>query len=395
MPYPVLSHDHGERVLALSREDRRRAGPSSARSHAARRCGTENVGLRAGADPATTVHELAPPARPAQRSASTVEADVQTSDRAELSRTPTPPEANRSADVQPWYEQAPPPHVIGRPTPADCFADEVASPPNDWREHWFEHRQLLSLHRHDEHAAIYLDPDVNRNGASWLLSFISQTWQYSKAIYGDSFGPDPRLYSVHHTGRYSGGHPGYYFDALHDYRNVSDCGPGTWTESDSGSRDLPAHEIAHVVESANNGSHGSPAFGIWGDSKWAEFYVYDLYAGLGMRKDQQRLYTTLLKVVDDFPRGGTHWFRDWFYPLWQDSGQAQVMARFFRLLAQHFPTDDGGRYLRDLNWGEYLHFTSCAAGGDLRKLATRAFGWPQGWSRQFEYARNEFPLIKY
>ena len=69
--------------------------------------------------------------------------------------------------------------------------------------------------------------------------------------------------------------------------------------------------------------------------------------------------------ADDFPRRGTRWFRDWFYPLWRDCGQAAVMDRFFRLLAEHFPRDQDGTYTRRMNWGEYIHFTSGAAAADL------------------------------
>jgi hypothetical protein len=271
----------------------------------------------------------------------------------------------------------------------------AGAPPARWREHWHEHDRLLTLLRHDEHAAIYLDEDVNRNEARWLLRYISDLWQYSKTTYGDAFGPDPRLYSIHHGHRYPGGHPGYHSDSSHDHHNVSDCGPGPWTDRRDGSFDLPSHEISHVVESVNNGVHGSPAFGIWGDSKWAEFFQYDAYVALGLRRHALRLYNTFSKGSDTFPRPGTHWFRDWFYPLWKDGGHAAVMVSFFRSLARYFPTDERGHYRRDLNWGEYVHFTSGAAGTDLRPMARRAFGWTAEWSAQFEQARSEFPAVDY
>ena len=97
---------------------------------------------------------------------------------------------------------------------------------------------------------------------------------------------------------------------------------------------------------------------------------------------------------DGFPRPGTHWFRDWFYPLWRDHGGAQVMARFFQLLAAHFPRS-GGSYARDLNWGEYIHFTSGAAGTNLKVRATQAFGWTSQTEAQFQKARSDFPQITY
>ncbi|GHF70675.1 hypothetical protein FHX82_005564 [Amycolatopsis bartoniae] len=281
---------------------------------------------------------------------------------------------------------------LGRDT---SWSAATCEPPVRWREHWHEHDRLLTLSQHDEHAAIYLDEDVNRNGTRWLLGYVSDIWRYSKATYGGTFGPDARLYSIHHGHRYSGGHPGYHTDASHDHRNVSDCGPGPWTERHDGAFDLPSHEIAHVVESVNNGVQGSPAFGIWGDSKWAEFFQYDLYVALDLPRHARRLRADFTKGSDDFPRPGTHWFRDWFHPLWTDGGHAKVMVSFFRLLAQHFPTEGGTRYRGQLNWGEYVHFTSGAAGADLRPLARRAFGWPDEWAAQFEQARADFPLIDY
>jgi hypothetical protein len=268
-------------------------------------------------------------------------------------------------------------------------------PPATWREHWFDHNQELALFEYDEHAAIYVDGDVDRAAARWLLPWMSRIWQYTKKTYGDGFGPDPRLFSIHHQGRYGGGHPSYYFDASHDNRNVSDCGPGPWTDN-AGARDLTSHEVAHVVESANNGAQGSPAFPLWQDSKWAEIYQYDLYLALGLTADAQRLFNKFTGTTDAFPRPGTRWFRDWFHPLWKDHGGAQVMVRFFQLVARHFSKRPGSqRFARDLNWGEYVHFTSGAAGKDLRPLATAAFGWPAEREAQFQKARTDFPMVTY
>jgi len=40
--------------------------------------------------------------------------------------------------------------------------------------------------------------------------FINATWQYSKATYGDAFGSNPRINSIHHAGRHGGARAGYY-----------------------------------------------------------------------------------------------------------------------------------------------------------------------------------------
>jgi hypothetical protein len=45
-----------------------------------------------------------------------------------------------------------------------------------------------------------------------------------------------------------------------------------------------------------------------------------------------------------------------------------------------------------MNWGEFVHFWSGAAGVNLKALATAAFGWPAEWETQFNNARTQFPF---
>lgn len=263
------------------------------------------------------------------------------------------------------------------------------TPPDTWQEHWFEHVQNVKLVDYDDCAAIYFDDDMDPAQAAWIFPFVSKVWEYSLATYG-WMGPE-RVYAIFHQGKYSGGHPSYYYDASHDYRNVSDAGGNNWSE---GNWDLTSHELGHIVEStATHTKFGSPAFGLWGDSKWMEFYQYDLYLGLGMTEHAQVVFDRFTAASDNFPRPGTRWFRDWFYPLWRDYGHAQVMVRFFGLLEQHFPAQN--QRMRSMNWGEYVHFTSGAAQTDLKPLATTAFGWPDEWETQLQAARRDFPQITY
>jgi hypothetical protein len=212
---------------------------------------------------------------------------------------------------------------------------------------------------------------------------MSRMWQYAKQQYGD-MGPD-RLYSIHHQGRYSGGHPSYYFDASHDMRNVSDVGPGPWNP---GAYDIASHEVAHVVESTAAGAQGSPSFPVWRDSKWAEIFQYDVYLALGLTADAQRVFTRFTNQSDSFPRAGTRWFRDWYYPLYRDRGGVKLLTRYFQLLAQHFPKN-GKRYSRNLNFGEYVHFMCGAAQMDCKAMAEAAFG--NAWDAQYQAARTAFP----
>lgn len=269
-------------------------------------------------------------------------------------------------------------------------------PPASWKEHWFEHKEDLKLADKNADVAIYFDAGVNAEAKKWITPFMTKMWRYTKATYGP-FGDDPRLYCIFHQGNYSGGHPSTYFDASHDFRNVTDCGPGPW---DNPSYDIPSHEIGHIVEGASNGVHGSPAFGLWHDSKWIEIYQYDVYKAVGMEQDAKRLFDKFTATSDKFPREDSHWFRDWYYPIYRDYGQSRVLSGFFKLLAKHYPTksENNGKnkaYARDMNWGEYVHFMSGAAGRDLKPLATKAFGWPGEWEEQYQKARTEFPQMRY
>ncbi len=268
----------------------------------------------------------------------------------------------------------------------------IPNPPATWQEHWFEHNQLLSLVFYDNDVAVYYDNDVDRS-VTWTYQFIGDVWRYTKNLYG-SFGKDPRLYAVLHTGKYPGGHPSGYFDSSHDFRNVLDVGPGPWTSNDYNAVAIPTHEVAHIVEGSSKDSHGSPAFSLWGDSKWAEIYNYDVYRGLGKTDYATQWYNEQIGRSDAFPRANTFWFRDWFYPIYNQYGQAQVLNRYFTLLSQCF-TKNGVDYARDLNWGEFVHFWSGAAGVNLKSLATNAFGWPAEWETQFRKAQQDFPCVTY
>jgi hypothetical protein len=271
----------------------------------------------------------------------------------------------------------------------------LPAPVATWAEHWFEHVQVLQRVAYNDDVALYFDSGVPAAAADWLLPFMTKVWRYTRQTYGEfkNANTDGRLYQISHQGRYSGGHPSTYMDVSHDLRNVSDCGPGPWTNK---SYDIPTHEVSHVVEGSNNGVGGSPQFGLWGDSKWAEFYLYDVFVALGMTADAQRVYTAFMNGSDSYPQAGTKWFRDWFYPLWRDHGHAQVMVRYFKLLSQHFPRNAAGnRYSRNMNMGEFVHFMSGAAGKNLRAQAATAFGPTHPTDQEFAKAQADFPGITY
>lgn len=283
----------------------------------------------------------------------------------------------------------------------------LTDPPETWQEHWFEHNQLLKRVFNDTSVVVYFDDDVSRT-ITWPNTYLAQVWNYTKQKYG-SFGADPRLYVILHTGKYGGGHPSTYMDASHDYRNVIDCGSNSstaWLSGTGNDLDLTTHEVGHIVEGASKNIHGSPSFNIWHDSKFMELYIYDVYKGLGRTDDAQRWYNLVLGNSDTYPRANSHWFKDWWYPIYTQQGNAASINNYFVLLSMYFPkhTVSNGitninEYIGSLNFGQFVHFWSGATGIDLAPLALTAFGNldEQGndWTVQLQQARTAFPGVTY
>lgn len=265
---------------------------------------------------------------------------------------------------------------------------KAQTPPETWQEHWFEHNQLVSRVFYDNDLALYFDNDVSRS-VTWPNQYLSDVWRYTKRTYG-SFGADPRLFAIFHTGKYSGGHPSTYFDASHDNRNMIDVGAGPFTSATQGDYNLVTHEVAHIVELGGKNLHGSPAFGIWGDSKWAEIFIYDVYNALGLTSRATTAYNDFTASRDAFPRANTAWFRDWFYPIYNQYGGAQVLNRYFVQLALYFKRT--GTEYGSMNMGEFVHFWSGAAGTNLKAQATTAFGWTAEYEAQFVKAQQDYPF---
>ncbi|MFZ6012208.1 MAG: T9SS type A sorting domain-containing protein [Bacteroidota bacterium] len=269
----------------------------------------------------------------------------------------------------------------------------IPTPPATWQEHWFEHNQLVSRKFYDNDVIIYFDNDMDQS-ITWLNTYVGNAWRYAKQTYGNMNGgaADQRLWGVFHQNKYGGGHPSYYYESDHDYRNVIDLGQnGSWSSPTGWALDATIHEIGHIVESTTHNAQGSPAFPLWGDSQWCVIFQYDVYVNLGWTSEATRWYNAQIGSTASYPRANTYWFRDWFYPIWNNYGRASVLKKFFQLLSQYFPKN-GQAYSRNMNWGEFVHFWSGAAGVNLKTMATTAFGWPSTYETQFNQARIDFPF---
>mgnify|MGYP003574995671 FL=1 len=296
-------------------------------------------------------------------------------------------------------------NVVPPAPPLVVEVDPPGAPPKQWKEHWFEHVQLLNRVHYDTSVVVYYDGDV-KAAVTWPKTYMAEAWNYTKKHYG-KFGDDSRLFVVMHAGKYSGGHPGTYLSSNHDYRNVTDCGASSfdaWLTGIDNDIDLSTHEIGHIVEGASKGVKESPAFDIWHDSKWMEIYQYDVYLGLNRTADAQRWYAKMMGVSDNYPRAGTQWFKNWFLPIYDNYGKVKVLNGFFTMLSLHFPkrqitvqNKSYQEYTRKMNFGEFIHFWSGAAKTDLAPLALSAFG-PKDekgadWAPMLAKAQTDFPVI--
>ena len=272
----------------------------------------------------------------------------------------------------------------------------INTPDSVWKEHWFEHQEELKLIESNAHVAVFYDKNMPTN-VKWPIAAMADCWAYVKRAYGD-FGPDPKLYVILHRAMgkdYGGGHPSPFFDASHDYRNVIDCGLAQWNNPTGEQIGMPIHEMGHIVTSASHGTKGSPADVLWGDSKFMEIFNYDVLKNIGMANEAHKVFIQMQTQYDDFPRQGTQWFKNWFFPIYSKYGEGKVLNRYFELLALNFPKNKNGRYKRDLNFGEFIHFWSGASGVNLQDVAEKAFGWPIEYDLQFKQAQKDFPKLNY
>lgn len=274
-------------------------------------------------------------------------------------------------------------------TNAKPVLDPPNSPPKLWQEHWFEHNSLLHRVYFDTNLALYFDEHMDST-VTWPRKTFSDAWAYIKKNYGP-YGDSTRLYVIMHGSLYSGeGHPSPYYDPTHDYRNAIDQGMTDWTYPTGDNIRIPIHEIGHIVASSSYGVTHDISSSQWGDSKFAEIFIYDVCANIGRQDEADRVYDQMQFQTDTFPKAGTQWFKDWFYPIYAKYGKGAVLARYFKEIS-----DNAHERSEGLNMGEFVHFFSGAAGVNLKDQATIAFGWTDEWDAELKQAQKDYPGVKY
>lgn len=267
--------------------------------------------------------------------------------------------------------------------------DPAGSPPRNITESWNGHSDLVYRQYFDDNVSVYYDNSVPRP-LEWPYEFLSKTWQNVKGTYGN-FGNDNRLYAVlHHASPTT--YAGTTFNSQSGNRSLFDIGFDGY-EMTSANTDNMLLAVSKIVETSSNGFSGSAAKAVWGDT-FSQIFLYDAYASQQKQADAGRILSMNNTKTANFPRANTYWFRDWYYPIYNEHGGSESLGDFFKLIAQYYPTT-GNSYSRDMNMGEFVHFFSGATGDDLQPLAEVAFGWSEEWQDQLLNARADFPLLNY
>ncbi|MGL4610583.1 MAG: PKD domain-containing protein [Trueperaceae bacterium] len=257
---------------------------------------------------------------------------------------------------------------------------------------------------YNDEIAVYYDEGLRGSNITWFNDHIQQVWMYMKKTYG-SFGPDPRMYVVVRSDKSANyATINNRFDPGFGYRNVIDLGGAwDWANPQQVNYEVITHELAHIVEGGGKNTHESPSYEFWGDGPWPEIFIYDAYKGIGKDDWAHDWYNRIESNPNsNFIGVQAYFFRDWFYPIYNQYGGVSVLDKYFTLLSQCFPKVDkadvpGGAksYARRANPGEFLHFWSGAAGVSLEEQFKKAFGWNDEWAAQFQEAKTTMPCAQY
>ncbi len=248
---------------------------------------------------------------------------------------------------------------------------------------------------YNDEIAVYFGEGMDP-GVDWMNGYIEEVWKYIKQTYG-YFGPDNRIYVVAHAD------PAFNYATINNrfesgfgYRNVIDLGGAwDWSNPERINYEVITHELAHIVEGGNNDTKESPSFQFWGDSKWADIFIYDVYMKLGRTEWAADWFDQMQTSTGGY--NDAFAFRDFYYPLYEQFG-IEVYDRYFKLLTECFPTKEitvangatAREHSRRANPGEILYYFSAAAGESVLSQFTTAFGWTNENEAQLSQAQADF-----
>ena len=288
----------------------------------------------------------------------------------------------------------------------NAAAQNIPTPPRTFADSTKSGNPTVTRAYYDDEIAIYFSEGIDPS-TDWMNDYIREAWQYTKQTYapvGDPRIYDARLYVfMHEDSTRSGATIASFSYSDFGYRNVMSLGSlWDWSEPNQKAYEVITHELAHIVEFGSNEISQSPSFVFWGDGPWPNIFTYDVYRALGRDDWAQDWFDRKVELKDghlgQLPE--YYFFRDWFYPLYDQYGGVEFFQRYFTILSENYPTEGiFGKgddvipwYQGDANYGEVLHFMSAAAGVNLREQYTTAFGWSAERAAEFREAQQDYPL---
>ncbi|MGS2737888.1 discoidin domain-containing protein [Sinomicrobium sp. M5D2P17] len=269
--------------------------------------------------------------------------------------------------------------------------DPPGAPIRGISEEWNDHDSDLKRQYFDSYVAIYYSGEVDRE-ITWPFDFISKSWEYILNTYGTFGDNDSRLFVAVHKDLYADNYYATFLDDVLDFESLIDFSL-EGEEMNTINTDKIILIMEELVENSVYGVKGAPVSEVWQD-QFVYIFLYDLYRILEMEGDAQRIYDKAMAASVSYPSEDTYWFRDWFYPLYEDYEGVRIFSNFFRLLSEKYPIN-GDSYARNLNLGELIHFFSGATGKDLQSMAEAAFGWTDETEIELLRARADFPDLNY
>ena len=243
-------------------------------------------------------------------------------------------------------------------------------------------------------VAVYYDEFLPEE-FSWPGKFISDLWKYTRATYGiDSKGEDGTLLAILH-----GKKPEWkstvqtHYDAAGQCRNIIEVSASKhtseWFIKNGPILDNITGQVATLVLNLYRGGHQYPVYGDYEEEALKSIMMYDMYRGLGLKREEFRFYDQAVAKSTNYPKKNTFWFRDWYYPIYKDQGNV-VLNKYLRKNLEFFSKDYHKNGYIPVSLGQFVHVWSSVTGVDLKPRAELLFGWSLTDEYQFVDAKTKF-----
>jgi len=150
----------------------------------------------------------------------------------------------------------------------------------------------------DANAVVYFNPLIDRTKTSWIFSLYSKSWAHARKHFGPFRNNEGgRLKGTFQATAGEGGMAGGVNPKNADiYMDIS---PGSVRAGNLYDRadkkrpnqamlfDYQVNGISRIIEEANNGMEGSPAFSVWGTKGWTQIAIYDIFLNTGLEEDAE------------------------------------------------------------------------------------------------------------